>query len=173
MAVGLVAALWQFLVMTGMHHVLMLMMLNNLFTIGYMDGVCVSGAFATFATFGVALGAFLRLKDKKEKSMSLGFFVSGILGGATEPTLYGLCFSHKRTFATLMAGAFAGGIYGGITHVAMYLLGSTNILTVMGFIAGGTSNMVNGCIACGLSLIVSAVLTYLFGFSGQELETAG
>lgn len=172
-AVGLVAALWQLLVLTGMHHVLILMMLNNLFTIGYMDGVCVSGAFATFATFGVALGAFLRLKDKKEKSMSLGFFVSGILGGVTEPTMYGLCFSHKRTFATLMAGAFAGGIYGGMTHVAMYLMGSTNVLTVMGFIAGGTSNMVNGCIACGLSLIVSAALTYLFGFSGQELETAG
>ena len=105
--------------------------------------------------------------------MSLGFFVSGILGGVTEPTMYGLCFSHKRTFATLMAGAFAGGIYAGITHVAMYLLGSTNLLLVMGFIAGGTSNMVNGCIACGLSLAVAAVTTYLFGFSRQELEAAG
>lgn len=31
MAVGLVAALWQLLVMTGMHHVLMLMMLTYLF----------------------------------------------------------------------------------------------------------------------------------------------
>lgn len=172
-AVGLVAALWQLLVITGMHHVLMLMMLNNLFTIGYMDGVCVSGTFATFATFGVALGAFLRLKDKKERSMSLGFFVSGILGGVTEPTMYGLCFSHKRTFATLMAGAFAGGVYAGITHVAMYLLGSTNLLLVMGFIAGGTSNMINGCIACGLSLVVAAVTTYLFGFSRQELEAVG
>lgn len=169
-AVGLVAALWQLLVITGMHHVLILLMMNNLFTVGYMDGVCVSGMFATWATFGVALGAFLRLKNKKEKSMSLGFFVSGILGGVTEPTMYGLCFSHRRTFATLMAGAFVGGVYAGITHVAMYLLGSTNLLSVMGFIAGGTSNMINGCIACALSMAVAAILTYLGGFSREELQ---
>lgn len=156
--------------MTGMHTVIIILMMNNLFTVGYIDGVCTSGTFATFAVFGVALGAFLRMKDKEEKSMSLGFFVSGFLGGVTEPTLYGLCFNHKRTFATLMLGGFVGGAYAGITHVASYLMASTNVLLVMGFVAGGTSNMINGCIACLLSFAVSAVTTYLFGFSREELS---
>lgn len=169
LAVGVVAALWQILVIFGMHQVIILLMLNNLFTVGYMDGVCTAGTFATFAAFGVALGAFLRIKNPEEKSTSLGFFISGILGGVTEPTMYGICFKYKRVFATLMIGGFIGGAYAGITHVAIYLLGSSNLLVTMGFVAGGTANMINGCIACALSMISATVSTYLFGFSKEEL----
>lgn len=169
LAVAVVAALWQLLVMSGMHLVIIMLMINNLLTMGYMDGVCISGTFATFAVFGIALGAFLRLKNKEEKAMNLGFFVSGILGGVTEPTMYGLCFSHKRTFATLMLGGFVGGAYAGLTHVEMYLMASTNFLMPMGFLAGGTANIVNGIIACVLSFVVAAVSTYIFGFSKEEL----
>lgn len=168
-AVALVAGLWEFLVMTGMHMVIIMFILNNLFTVGYMEGVGLAGTFATFAVFGVALGAFLRLKNREMKSMSLGFFISGFLGGVTEPTLYGLCFNYKRTFLTMFAGGFLGGAYAGLTHVRSYMLGATNILMVLGFPAGGTANLINGCIASAIALISAAVLTYLFGFSKEEL----
>lgn len=168
-AVALVAALWELLVMSGMHLVFVMLMMNNLFTVGYIDGVCTAGCFATFAAFGVALGAFLRLKNVEDKSMSLGFFVSGILGGVTEPTLYGLCFKFKRTFIPLMLGGLVGGAYAGITHVAIYLMASTNILQVMGFVAGGITNTINGCTACALALITAAVTTFSFGFTKDEL----
>jgi PTS system beta-glucosides-specific IIC component len=169
LAVAVVAALWEFLVMTGMHIVLVVMIINTLLTTGTMTGICTSGTFATFAAYGVALGAFLRLKNKDEKSNSFGFFVSGFLGGVTEPTLYGLCIRYKRTLLTLMIGGFVGGAYAGITNVTAYMMASSSVLGVLGYVAGGTANTINGCIACALSMGVAAVTTYLFGFSKDEL----
>ena len=107
---GVLAALWEFLVMTGMHLALMMPMLASFFETGQMSGAALCGTFATWAVFGVALGATLRLKGKKEKGASFGFLVSGIVGGITEPTLYGLCFNHKRCFGTMILGAFVGGV---------------------------------------------------------------
>jgi PTS system beta-glucosides-specific IIC component len=167
-AVALVAAIWEFLVMSGMHMVIIMFMLTTWMETGVMSGVMNSGMFATWATFGVALGAALRIKNKEEKSMTFGFFASGILGGVTEPTLYGLCFNHKKTFIGLMVGGAVGGAYAGITNVQMYLLGSTNFLSLVGFAGGSLSNTINATIACLLSMVVAAVVTFMFGFSKDE-----
>ena len=43
------------------------------------------------------------------------------------------------------------------------MLGATNFLIVLGFIGGGTANLVNGIIACVISLIAAAAATYLIG----------
>ncbi len=116
-AVALVAALWEFLVMGGMHMVFIVMMLSLIVQNGSIDGVLVAGSFATFAVFGTALGAILRMKNKKERSFGLGCFISGLVGGVTEPTLYGLCFKHRRTFIGMIIGGAVGGAYAGLTHV--------------------------------------------------------
>lgn len=169
LGVALVAGLWEFLVMTGMHQVILMFMLNEIMTTGVGSGVCTSGAFATFAAFGVALGAFLRVKNKKEKSENFGFFISGILGGVTEPVLYGVCFKYKRPFIALVLGGFVGGMYAGLTNVCSYVITSTNILALMTYVGGGTANTINGIVACMLSMIVAAVCTYLFGFTKEDL----
>lgn len=170
LGVALIGALWQFLVMTGMHQVILMFMLTEIMTTGIGTGVCVAPAFATFAAFGVALGAFLRVKDKKEKSDNLGFFISGVLGGVTEPTMYGICFKYKRPFIAMVLGGFVGGMYAGLTNVCSYVVTSTNILALMAYVGGGTANLVNGVVACLLSMAVAAVSTYLFGFSKADLE---
>lgn len=166
---GVLAALWEFLVMTGMHLALMMPMLASFFETGQMSGAALCGTFATWAVFGVALGAALRLKGKKEKGASFGFFVSGIVGGITEPTLYGLCFNHKRCFGTMILGAFVGGVYASITSVTVYVMTNANFLSLLGFVGGSKTNIINGVVSCILSMLVAAVLTYLFGFSKEEL----
>ena len=166
---GVLAALWEFLVMTGMHLALMMPMLASFFEIGQMSGAALCGTFATWAVFGVALGATLRLKGKKEKGASFGFLVSGIVGGITEPTLYGLCFNHKRCFGTMILGAFVGGVYASITSVTVYIMTNANFLSLLGFVGGSKMNIINGVVSCILSMLVAAVFTYLFGFSKEEL----
>lgn len=167
-AVALVAAIWEFLVMGGMHILIIMMMIQMLMENGFVEGAPVAAIYATFAVFGVALGAAIRMKNKDEKSLALGSFVGGILGGVTEPTLYGLCFNHKRCFIGLMGGAAIGGIYGGLTHVKMYVFGGSNFLTLIGFSGGSVANLVNGILACVISLIAAAILTFFFGFSKDD-----
>ena len=169
LAVAVVAALWEFLVMTGMHGVLIMFAIGGIFTNGVDNFVLVAGSVATWAAYGMALGAFLRLKNKDEKALSLGYFVSGFLGGVTEPVLYGTGMRYKRPFIALIIGGFVGGLYAGITHVGCYLLGATNFLGVLGFVAGGTANMINGIIASVGAMLITAALTYLIGFTKEDL----
>ena len=102
--IGFIAAIWELLVMTGMHLALIVPMMAAFFETGAMAGPMLGGGFATWACYGVALGAALRLKNKEAKSNAFGFFASGILGGITEPTLYGVCLQHVRCFGAMMLG---------------------------------------------------------------------
>ena len=170
LGVAFIAAIWQLLVLTGMHMALMMPMMASFFETGIQSGPMISGSFATWACFGVALGAALRLKDKKEKSAAFAAFTSGIVGGITEPTLYGICFRYTRCFVTSAIGAFAGGACGGILNVCAYSITSSNFLALLSFSGGTTANLLNGIISCAVSLVVGVVTTYLFGFSSKDLK---
>ncbi|MDR1034156.1 MAG: PTS transporter subunit EIIC [Bifidobacteriaceae bacterium] len=170
LAVALIAALWEYLVMSGMHVLLIVTALTMIATEGSEALVVPAGGCATWATFGMALGAFFITKDKKEKSLSLGYFISGIIGGITEPTLYGVGFKYKKPFIALSIGGAIGGLYAGITGVKVYVFGATNFLELLGFIGGGTENLINGVISSLLSFGVTAVLTvFIMRPSKKEL----
>lgn len=168
LAVAVIAAIWEFLVMGGMHGVVLMFGLVGLFS-GQPDFCIVTaGGIATWAAFGMALGAFIKIKKKDDKSLALGYFISGIIGGVTEPVLYGIGFKYKKPFIALMIGGFIGGLYAGIMHVGTYMLGSTNFLSLLGFVAGGTANIVNGTIASIGAMLITAVLTYILGGFEQK-----
>ena len=171
--VGVVGAIWEFLVMTGMHVAVITAFNVQYLETGYQTGAILGGHVATCATWGVAFGAFLyalRAKSKNDRTSFLGFFVSGIVGGITEPTLYGLCMNHFRTFIGLMAGGFAGGCYMGLMHVCRYAPGSANFLNVLRFLGGTSENFINAVIASIISFVVATIVTYLFGFKKGELK---
>lgn len=171
--VGVVGAIWEFLVMTGMHVAVITAFNVQYLETGYQTGAILGGHVATCATWGVAFGAFLyalRAKSKNDRTSFLGFFVSGIVGGITEPTLYGLCMNHFRTFIGLMAGGFAGGCYMGLMHVCRYAPGSANFLNVLRFLGGTSENFINAVIASVISFVVATIVTYLFGFKKGELK---
>ena len=168
-AVAMIGAFWEFLVMTGMHTVIIVPAIMALFG-GNPDAcVLVGGGMATAAAFGMALGAFLRIKEKKEKSLSLGYLVSGVVGGVSEPVLYGIGMKYKRPFIALIIGGFVGGLYAGLTHVKAYMLGATNVLGwFIPYAAGGTANLINGLVASLIAFLGTAALTYLFGFDKND-----
>lgn len=167
-AVAVVAALWEFLVMSGMHGILIMFAITNLMQTGSDSFIFPAGSMATWAAFGMALGAFLKQKNKEEKAESMGYFVSGILGGVTEPVLFGVGFRYKRPFIALLIGGFIGGLYAGLMHVSVHVMGATNFLAVLGFVAGGTSNLIHGIVASVLSMIVTAAATYIIGGFDEE-----
>ena len=167
---AVVAGLWEFLVMTGMHQVLITLAIAQLAAVGSDPCIMVAGGIAQFATWGMAFGAFLRLREGSEKGAQLGYFLSGFVGGVTEPALYGCGFKYMRSLAGMIAGGVAGGLVAGIFHVSIYVLGVANILSVTAFAAGGTSNLVWGCVASAVAFVVAAAVTFLFGFTKEELE---
>ena len=168
LAVAVVAALWELLVMTGMHIVLITFALTSLLTNGVDRFIMVAAILATWATFGLALGAALKIKDKEEKALTFGYVISGIVGGVTEPTIYGVMLKYKRTIVTLALGGGLAGAYAGLTHVGLYVAGASNFLSVVGYFAGGMTNIINGFVATGIAFFGTAVLTYFFGFEKES-----
>ena len=151
----------EFLVMSGMHLALMMPMMADFFETGIQSGPMTAGAFATWACFGVALGAALRMRSKDERSEAFGAFASGIPGGVTEPTLYGICFQHTRCFIGLIAGGFVGGAIAGMFDLKGYVMTSANFLSVLGYVGGTDTNLIVGIVASVMSLVVAAVCVAL------------
>lgn len=167
----LIGGIWQILVVTGMHIALIQLAKIPLLEVGYDPFVFVASNAALFAVFGVCFGAFLRIRRKEEKSEALGCFISGIIGGVTEPALFGLIMRYKRPFIAMIAGGAAGGFVAGLTGVVMYNAGmASNLLCLIAYLPGGTTNFAMTLISYGIGFIVAAVVMYFWGFEKKDME---
>lgn len=171
LAVAVIGATWSFLVMTGMHQVLIVFGISMIAQNGVDNLVLTGGSYATWAGFGMALGAFLAMKNKEEKSLFFGYMLSNFLGGIGEPALYGVGFKYKKPLIMMAIGGFCGGLYAGIMKVGTYVMGATNFLSLLQYAGGGTANLVNGIIGVVISVVVTAVLTYMFAFTNEQKMT--
>lgn len=162
--VGIIGALWELLVITGMHLVMISAMITIVAQTGHDNFIILGSLAASFAVAGMSLGATLRLKDKKEKSLAFSYFIANIIGGVTEPGLYGLAIKYRRPFIGMMIGGFAGGIYAAIMHVSGYVIVPVaNFMSLTAYVGGSTANLINGIISAVIALVVAAVATYLIG----------
>lgn len=167
---AIIAAVWEFLVMTGMHVVLISLGMVQMISTGFDACVMPAAAISQWATWGMAFGAFLRLKEKNEKGANFGYFVSGFIGGVTEPALYGCGFKYLRTLSGMIIGGFVGGLIAGATNTSLYAMTASSALGIFGYVGGGTANLVSGVVASVAAFVVAAVVTFLFGFSKEQLE---
>lgn len=165
LGVAIISAIWPLLVMSGMHMVLIAAIFQIFSNVGYDSFAAPALSVASFAIMGVCLGASIKIRNKEQKALAFGFFLSAIIAGLSEPCLYGICIRYKKPFIGLMAGGFIGGLYTGITNTtSLTLVPSSNIFAVLPFAGGAAMNMVNGVIGCIIAFAVSAVITYFWGF---------
>lgn len=163
----IIGAGWTFLVMLGIHWGIVPIMINNLATYGF-DTLRPMIAAATFASAGVALGVYLRSRNKGTKSLALTSLVPALLGGITEPIVYGLSVRYKRP---LIAQAIAGGIMGAFmgamqTKAIVYVFPA---LTTLPAFLGDT--FIYYVIGIAGAFILSAVLTYFIGIKEEEQDS--
>ncbi len=165
---AIIAAFWEFLVMSGMHVTVIMTAIVNYMTVGYDSLVLVGAGIATWAAYGMALGATIASKNKQDRATNFGMWVSGFVGGVTEPVLFGVGMKYMRPFIGMVIGAVAGGLYAGITHVVLYVVGASNFLGVLGYAGGTSANLVNGTIACVIAMVVSAIATAVIGLEKKK-----
>ncbi|MGG7618070.1 PTS transporter subunit EIIC [Bacillus coreaensis] len=168
-AVAIIAALWQFLVLSGMHLVMISTLILVFSTNGHEALMMPAGAIASLAVSGMCLGVALRLKNKEQRSLSFGYLVAGAIGGVTEPGMYGVGMRYKRPFIGMIVGAFVGGLYAGIMNVTAYaMIPVASVLAALSFAGGPTANFINGIISLIIAFVVSAAASYFFGFKKDD-----
>ncbi|ANE03903.1 glucose PTS transporter subunit IIA [Corynebacterium crudilactis] len=124
--------LYPFLVPLGLHWPLNAIMIQNISTLGYDFIQGPMGAW-NFACFGLVTGVFLlsiRERNKAMRQVSLGGMLAGLLGGISEPSLYGVLLRFKKTYFRLLPGCLAGGIVMGIFDIKAYAFVFTSLLTI-------------------------------------------
>lgn len=160
----IMGALWQVCVMFGLHWGLVPVMLNNVTVLGHdiMQPLLVP---AVVGQLGAALGVFLKTKDPKLKTLS-GSAVSAAIFGITEPAVYGVNLPNRRPFIFGCLSGAVGGMIVGSFHGSIYSFGLTSFFTLAQMIppTGMDMTVWGAIIGTFVSLILSTILTFLFGF---------
>ena len=108
----LIPLLYPFLVPLGLHWPLNALMLMNIQSLGY-DFIQGPMGVWNFACFGATAGVLflaIRDKDKDMRATSLGALAAGLLGGVSEPSLYGIHLRYKLVYKRMLIGCGLGGI---------------------------------------------------------------
>ena len=130
----LIPLAYPFMVPLGLHWPINAIMIVNIAERGsdYIQGPMGAWNFACFgATAGVMILA-MRERDQQMRQTSTGALVAGLLGGISEPSLYGIHLRFKQIYPRILAGCAIGGIIigfgggleaGGFTFTSLLTIG--------------------------------------------------
>ena len=157
-----IGALWQCLVIFGLHWALVPMAMVNIGNLGY-DTILPGMLGTTFAATGVLAAMYLKLKDENKKALAIPGVISAFCG-VTEPAIYGFLLPEKTPFVFSCIGGAVGGAIMGTVAVKQYVIGGLGIFSVVNFISpkGNATGMIVSLIAGAVSLVVGFVLTMIF-----------
>ena len=122
----LIPMLYPFLVPLGLHWPLNALMLINIDTLGYdfIQGPMGAWNFACFGATAGVLALSMKDKDKLMTQTAGSALAAGLMGGISEPSLYGIHLRFKRVYPRMLLGCFAGGL-----AIAVLSLGSNGVTT--------------------------------------------
>ncbi len=167
---AILGAFWQLFVVAGMHMPVILLAQVQIIAAGYDPFVFVSTNCAMTAVWGCAFGAFLRMRNPDEKGLAIGYVISAIAGGVTEPALFGILLRFRRTMLGMFIGGAIGAVFSGIVGVTYYMAGgASNFLVFTNYLQGGQMNTVLAIAGMAISFVIAAIVVYIMGFTKEEL----
>ena len=169
--IGIVGALWPLLIVTGMHQALIAIALSYIASVGFDNSILVGAIVSNYAMMAICLAFLLKAKNAENRAYASSALVTLVIGGVSEPTLFGIILRYKRIIPCMMAGGFVGGIYAGIMKVAVYFAGSGNVLSCLGFAGEYAPSLLHGIIASAIAFVVTLVLSMVVGFEKNEKKT--
>lgn len=151
-----------FLVMTGTHHALTPIGINNRMTIGF-DTIIYPGQLASNVAQGAAaLAVSIKTKDTELKQLSSATGITAVCG-ITEPVLYGVTMKIRTNMIAAMAGGGVGGFFMGLMNTKNYSGGSPGLLTLPSYIGldAPMSNFYFACAGAAIAFAVSFVVSFI------------
>ena len=156
-----VGAMWQVLVIFGVHWTFVPLMINNVATFKF-DTLGPAAQIAAMSQTGAAFGAMLKMKNKEVKGTTISTIISGVFG-ITEPIVYGVTLPRKKIFIMGMIGGTIGGAIGAVIGAAGYSVGAFGLMFLPSTIGpDGVGAAFWGTLAgYVVSFVVAAVLSFI------------
>ncbi len=160
---GLVlGAVWQVLVIFGLHWGLVPLAMINYSTLG-SDFVLSPYFAASFAQSMVVLAIIIKTKNQKLKEIAIPAFISGMFG-VTEPAIYGVTLPKKKPFVISCIAASVGGGIIGFMGVKSYSLGALGLFGLPSYIDNATNSAYSMywiIIAVLVAMAIAFILTFM------------
>jgi beta-glucoside PTS system EIICBA component len=161
-----VAGSFLFLVMFGLHWALVPIVLVNLDRTGSDPITAAMGAY-NFAVWGLAVGVFLRARrDAKLRSVAGAGAVTGLLGGISEPMLYGVILRFRRVIPIVVGSAVVGGALIGLFGVRASAVAFSSLFTIPLM-----DPRVGYVVAIATSFVLALVGVLVLGYEGRVRES--
>ena len=136
-ATGLVAGVYPFVVMAGMHHAFTPIKLGMIATTGYENFICIGELCSNMAQGAASLAVALRSKNKDFKQIAGSSAFSALFAGITEPALYGVTLRLKRPMLGACIGGAVGGLVGGFFQMKCFGIATPAIVTIVQYVEKG------------------------------------
>ncbi|EGO9935975.1 MULTISPECIES: beta-glucoside-specific PTS transporter subunit IIABC [Enterococcus] len=164
-----VGAIWQVLVMFGLHWGIIPIAINNISVLGY-DPVMVLGQATPFATAGAVLAVIIKSRNVSVRAIGIPAFISSLFG-VSEPSLYGVTLPREKPFIATLISASVGGLIMGIFGTKSFIMGGMGIFSLPNYISpesGIGSGFYGYVIAIVVAFVLSFILTLTFLYDPKE-----
>ena len=158
---AVLGALYPLMLIFGFHWGIIPLAMNNFATMGG-DPLFAITMTTNFAVAGCTLGVLLKTKNQDVRELSLSAFVSALLGGVTEPAIYGVLLKYKKPFAIVCIMSGIGGVILAMSGALLTAMLTGSLMTLPALVAMMGAPV---AIAAAIGVIGGAVCTYLFGYN--------
>lgn len=165
LAIGLVAGIYPFVVMAGMHHAFTPIKLGMIASAGFENFICIGELCSNMAQGAASLAVAIRTKNKEFKQVAGSTAFSALFAGITEPALYGVTLRLKRPMMGACIGAAAGGLFGGFFQMKCFGVATPAIVTIVQYVEQGRpSSLLIAALTILLTTVVTVIATLIIGF---------
>ncbi len=158
---AVLGALYPLMLIFGFHWGIIPLAMNNFATMGG-DPLFAITMTTNFAVAGCTLGVLLKTRNQDVRELSLSAFVSALMGGVTEPAIYGVLLKYKKPFAIVCILSGIGGIILAMSGALLTAMLTGSLMTLPALVAMMGAPV---AIAAAIGIIGGAVCTFLFGYN--------
>lgn len=164
-AIGIIAGIYPFVVMAGMHHAFTPIKLGMIATTGYENFVCIGELCSNMAQGAASAAVALRSKNKDFKQIAGSSAFSALIAGITEPALYGVTLRLKKPMLGACIGAVAGGLFGGFFQMKCFGIATPAIVTIVQYVEESRPmSLLIAALTILITAVVAFIATLLIGF---------
>ncbi|ASA20176.1 PTS transporter subunit EIIC [Paenibacillus donghaensis] len=153
----IVGAIRPLAVLTGMHHAMTPIALQNFATQGY-DMLMPMMCMANFSIVGATFAVYYKVNTQKEKSIVISAAISGLLG-ITEPALFGVLAKYKKAFLAATIASSVASAFISFFGVRLYGYVLSSIFSIPAYIGPYFVYAISGMV---MAIVISFTLCTLF-----------
>ena len=154
---AIVGAIRPVAILTGMHHAMTPIALQNFAELGY-DMLMPMMFMANMAIAGATAAMYFKAKNKQEKTVIVSAAVSALLG-ITEPALFGVLTKYKKAFIAATAGSAIASAFIALFGVRLYGYILSSIFSLPAYIGPYFIFAILGVL---ISICSSFIMAYIF-----------